>query len=553
MQDEPGGALPQGLYPMDFTAQGIALNAETKGTVDNDWQGVQTVAVQVGSEVKEYTVTPADDYLTAELTSTAPFYWQNTAPLTVSAWWPYAAEMPDVVVLPNQNTPENYQLSDYICALDQTVQFRGSTALAFEHRTAKVAVILKHGGGMTDGELAQATVSLTGVTTGNAADGNTVSTYHNGGSYLALLPPQTVPAGQDFIQITLATGVTYVYKTEEAARLEGGYQYAYEITVSKAGLKLADTSISGWTDNPGNHGEGSSILTHSFNQGTNTYTVYTADGLDAWAADVRDGNRGANCILANDIDYGGKTWGGTGDLPYTGTFDGGGYTLSNMVIPAGSTYSGLFYSLSGTVQNLVLDGVSLQASTSMNGLIAGSNRRTIAGCTILSSCKINVSDRSSHTGGIAGNNNGQITRCHAACSFEGTEGMSYGGGIAGLNGGSIIASSYAGSYNIDNRTATYAGSLVGGLQANSLVTACWSSVKLVSSATMYGMVASMSGGIITTCYWGGNGIAGNGTGTQVTGGNWQSAIDAMNAALGADFGWQYVKGEDGLPELVEKP
>lgn len=500
MQDEPGGALPQGLYPMDFTAQGIALNAETKGTVDNDWQGVQTVAVQVGNEVKEYTVTPADDYLTAELTSTAPFYWQNTAPLTVSAWWPYAAEMPDVVVLPDQSTPENYQLSDYICALDQTVQFRGSTALAFEHRTAKVAVILKHGDGMTDSELAQATVSLTGITTGNAADGNTVSTYHKGGSHLALLPPQDVPAGQDFIQITLASGVTYVYKTEEDARLEGGYQYAYEITVSKAGLKLADTSISGWTDNPGNHGEGSSILTHSYNQGTNTYTVYTTEGLDAWAADVRDKhNWTANCTLANDIDYGGKTWGGTG-LSYRGIFDGGGHTISNMVIPAGSTNSGLFNSLSGTVQNLVLDKVSLQASTGTNGLLAGTNYGTIAGCTILSSCKINVSDQSSFTGGIAGNNNGQIIRCHAACSFEGNEGMGYGGGIAGFNGGSIIASSYAGSYNIDSRT--YAGSLVGGLPANSTTTACWSSVKPVSSATMYGMVASMSGGIITACYWG---------------------------------------------------
>ncbi|HIR38139.1 MAG TPA: hypothetical protein IAC93_07195, partial [Candidatus Limisoma gallistercoris] len=69
---------------------------------------------------------------------------------------------------------------------------------------------------------------------------------------------------------------------------------------------------------------------------------------------------------------------------------------------------------------------------------------------------------------------------------------------------------------------------------------------------------SMSGGgIITACYWGGNGQeqgigedqVGTGGTTQVTDGNWSGAKDAMNAALkNAGSAWHYeLTGE--LPTL----
>ena len=54
---------------MTFTAAGIALSVETKATADNNWQGVQQLAVKVGDEMKPYTVTPSADYKTAELSS----------------------------------------------------------------------------------------------------------------------------------------------------------------------------------------------------------------------------------------------------------------------------------------------------------------------------------------------------------------------------------------------------------------------------------------------------------------------------------------------------
>ena len=100
-------------------------------------------------------------------------------------------------------------------------------------------------------------------------------------------------------------------------------------------------------------------------------------------------------------------------------------------------------------------------------------------------------------------------------------------------------------------TGKIAGSLIGYFGGGS-ATACWTSVTLVSQATMKGMIGAVTSvGTLTACYWEGDGITDNGTGTQVTGGNWTEAINDMNTEFGADFGWHYVAGGDGLPVLVK--
>ena len=69
------------------------------------------------------------------------------------------------------------------------------------------------------------------------------------------------------------------------------------------------------------------------------------------------------------------------------------------------------------------------------------------------------------------------------------------------------------------------------------------------------------GGIITACYWGGNGQTqgigedqvGTGGTTQVTDGNWSGAKDAMNDALTAENeSWRYqINLVNSLLELVQ--
>lgn len=250
---EMGQPLPDGQYPMTFTTAGITLSVETKATTDNNWQGVQTVAVKVGDEVKPYTVNPSSDYQTATLTSDDPFYWQNTAPVTVSAWWPYtdgSTAMPDVVVQADQSCTSGYQQSDYISASGK-VEFNGSHALTFSHLTAKVVVKpLQRGNGIGENDLDGAAITLVGVSTGKATDA-TIIPYDDGTSHLALLPGQAITAGKPFIQVTLADGTVYNYKPDEAITLQAGYQYTYTITVNKASLGVENATISSW----GNGGE----------------------------------------------------------------------------------------------------------------------------------------------------------------------------------------------------------------------------------------------------------------------------------------------------------
>ena len=85
-QDErSNGALPEGEYPLIINATGLQVVATpaSRATVDGDWQGVQTVAVEMGGTVKQYNVTAsdADDYKTATLSSdTDPFWWTSREP-----------------------------------------------------------------------------------------------------------------------------------------------------------------------------------------------------------------------------------------------------------------------------------------------------------------------------------------------------------------------------------------------------------------------------------------------------------------------------------------
>ena len=118
--DLGGGTLPEGEYPLVIRATGLQAVATpaSRATVDGNWQGVQTVAVEMGGTVKQYNVTAsdADDYRSATLSSdTDPFWWTSRAPITVSAWWPLddtdITRMPAVKVVEDQSKLADLQTS----------------------------------------------------------------------------------------------------------------------------------------------------------------------------------------------------------------------------------------------------------------------------------------------------------------------------------------------------------------------------------------------------------------------------------------------------------
>ena len=493
--------LPEGEYPLIINATGlqaVATPASTRATVDGNWDGVTTVALSVGGTVKEYSVTTTDpEKKTATLSrENDPFWWTSREDITVSAWWPYAPTMPDVVVKQDQSTQKAFAASDFIAAIDKTVQFDNPT-LEFSHRTARVTINLKPGTGITsvDG----ATVSLTSLSADNE-NPTVIKTYNaSRNTYEALTAPQTVAAGEPFIQVDL-NGGTFYFRPQSDVELVANSRYIYTINVNATGLTLAGCTIGDWAD--GGHEEGTAEdLGYSYDSDTHTYSVYTPDGLTEWAKAAQS-DPSLNCTLTEDINMAGKEWTPIGQFRgYSGTFDGQGHTITGLSISPSEDAAALFHNINGDgkVMNLQLKNVTYDGVTAMGG-IANGNYGTIIACSVTGT--LTNTTNNGEVGGIAATNLGNIT----ACWFSGT--ISGGGRIGGVAG----SNTNAGSYN----------------------------------------------GKITACYWSSEEIS-NGVGYDVTGnsettkveGNWTDAISGMNAAL-ADNDYQWTSGTDGLPELKRK-
>lgn len=98
--------------------------------------------------------------------------------------------------------------------------------------------------------------------------------------------------------------------------------------MNATGLTLEGYTIGDWTEND-EDGE----LNYNYDKETNTYNVYTANGLLTWA-EAAQNDLSTNCILAADIDLTGMEWTPIGDYDnqYTGTFDGKGHTITGLTV-----------------------------------------------------------------------------------------------------------------------------------------------------------------------------------------------------------------------------
>lgn len=256
------GDLPPVKYPLELTAGGMAVaTPTTRSTMDNNWDGVNTVAVQIGGEVKEYAVTPIDsEKKFAKLTSSNPFYWQSaTESIDITAWHPYSPAYPETwTVKANQGELANYQASDLIMG-KFTLAFADrnnaeKNKIIFEHQTAKVVINLTATEGFTLDDAEVKLLNLTGV----EGNGSTVTPYRPDDikqTYLALLNGQTIRANTNFIQVT-ANSTDYCYQPDADKQLVAGYVYTYNITVKAEGITGVQVQVTPWEES-GTPAEGS--------------------------------------------------------------------------------------------------------------------------------------------------------------------------------------------------------------------------------------------------------------------------------------------------------
>ena len=580
-----GDRLPEGQYPLEIAR--ITLGVEggeaqpwgapaTRVSENGDgnsstFDAGDKFAVQIDGEGEVGTYTVQDD---GSAEAETPLYWSDRDEAhTVRAWYPATDGTLD---LSDQQTGG----LAYLLSGTGTGDYQTDVTLSFTHQLAKVRVT------PTDDALDQVqSLQLRTYTQCTYGKGTVVQGLQEGWiemkrceyNGVTCWEANVVP-GKEITQLrangteerTLSSGIT-----PEAGKF-------YNITLNKD---------KGYTDD-----------------GQDNYTVTSAEGLkniaklvnEQWKLDI-------NITLTDNIDLKGIDWTPIGidyNHRYTGTFDGGGHTITGLKITGNDQYAGLFGHIGsgGKVMNVKLEGVLIESDNEMStvGGIAGWSYGTIENCLVSGS--VSGSGKNGSAGGVVGyQNGGFLTGCSSSAKVN-AGGIA--GGVAGTSAlGATLTACYAtGDVTLESRgTGTYyAGGVVGNNNNSSTLIACyaWGSVSGTGSSTIYvggvtgdnvdgtltacyhanGTVSGTGSGtiytggvagrnyksfndpVITACYWGGNGqeqgIGYNQAGTtggttQVDGTDviWSSAMISMNAALqSAGSAWQYEPG-DSLPTL----
>lgn len=590
--------LPYGAYPMAFSIADNSLvvtslqtgsdSYDTRSTADGDWSDEPSIVVKVNNELKKYQVEAGDDITQATLSVSpdeeAPFYWQNREDITVSAWWPYTEtngepddQLPPVVVKPDQSTHENFAASDYICAMDQTVQFNNPT-LQFTHRTARIKINL-----ISNAPTTGAIVRLTNLGTFDNNPGEIIAYKRSDNVYEALVAPQSIEAHTLQIFAEMPDQTVYSLIPNEAITLEAGEEYTYNISFTQDFTRIDDLK---------------------------TFTVYTYEGLLAWAR-THSTTQDVKCILGADITCptvtaGESNWtpiNTTRDIAYEPVtlidiFDGNGYTIFGLTINSDKEEVGMFGTNYGIIQNLRLENVTINApNANYVGGVAGVNAGLLEGCTVsgtingqnyvggitgdnimcISDCNVSGSVSGNYyVGGIAGYNDmlkrevqdedglpiitySYITGCYSTAYISGQENV---GGVVGYNEcKSTLAACYATGDVIG--TSNNVGGVVGYNESESTLTACYATGNVSGTDNTVGGVVGYNnngGDILTACYWGetpDSGIGGGISSTeikQITDGNWDNPVAEMNNALtNLEVECIYIiKDGDTLPTLEKK-
>lgn len=569
-----GDRLPEGQYPVEIAR--ITLGVE--GGEAQPWGAPQTrvgeagdgtgsvfsagdrFAVQINGEVGTYTVQD-NNTVKAE----TPLYWSDTGEHTVTAWYPATGGTLDL--------SDQSQSLAYLLYGTGSGNYQTQVTLNFTHALAKVRITPSDDALGEVQSLQLYTYTQCNYEKGKAGQGSQEGwiemkkcEYTENGATITCWEANVVPG---YTITKLQANGTEERNLSAAITPEAGK--FYNITLDKN---------KGYTDD-----------------GQGNYTVTTADGLMNVAELVNGGKTDINITLDTDLDLTGKEWTPIGNYEkqYTGTFNGGGHTITGLTVTGSDQYVGLFGHIGsgGTVKDVTLEEVKIESNNDMSavGGVAGRSYGTLENCSVSGSVS-----GSGIAGGVVGyQSGGFLTECSSSATVN-AGGVA--GGVAGLtDSGATLTACYA-TGDVTLESINSGGNFVGGVVGSNTsctLKACyaWGSVTGSGSGTIYvggvtgtndegtltacyhanGTVsgpAGTTGGVagrnykffndpvITACYWRSNpdtGIGYNEGGsttietTKVTDGDWQNAVTQMNAALqNAGSEWRYeLTGE--LPTL----
>lgn len=273
----------------------------------------------------------------------------------------------------------------------------------------------------------------------------------------------------------------------------------------------------------------SAIFARGTGKEADPYRIATAQQLVAFAASINtdENYQDAYVVLTADISLKGIDWlpsGSNQAYPFSGTFDGGGHTISDMTVgsesdPADYQYVGLFgYANNATIRNVNLTNVSIHNyytgdGRAYTGVIAGA----VEVSTYIDSCSTQGAltvraDKQCYAGGLVSFTSGTdgaesyVSNCRTDVDITSVSDTSwvYAGGISGLVNRSYIVNCYTfgdvtGDSTVNVNRAAVGG--IAGFQAG-YVRNCYAmgDMKTVLSSTDVGGYAGRHTGIATTYY-----------------------------------------------------
>ncbi len=258
-------------------------------------------------------------------------------------------------------------------------------------------------------------------------------------------------------------------------------------------------------------------------------------------------NSAAKAVLLSDIDMSGMpSWSpiGKNSSAFTGTFDGQGHSIKNLVVKTNKSYSGLFGNTSGaTIKNFSVGGTISVAEGSMeHGAVGYASNTTISdvhSSLNITTAKANNDTR--HIGGIAGTMAAasNISRCSYAGTLTDAGTNTVGGIVGYADGSNNIISHVLNSGKIQSKGAeTNTGGILGYVNyAGFKINHCLN-VGSVSGAEAYsGQIMGRQVKAMTTLpsdlyYLDGNKLSAFGTETESTSAVGATAVSAEQLASG---------------------
>lgn len=235
--------------------------------------------------------------------------------------------------------------------------------------------------------------------------------------------------------------------------------------------------------------EDSSASVTAPSQVNGVYQISSAANLAWMAKQSETASLTGSFKQTASIDLSGKVWTpiGSSTYPFKGSYDGGGYTISNLIIQGNGSYQGLFgAAYSATLKNIRLSSGRVSGNTNIGGIVGYSLLGSITDC--ISFCNISGSSTSGAVGGIVGYSTSTISKCY---NYGDVSGNSKVGGILGY--GSAIITSCISKGVIEG--VSDVGGIVGNISGS--ITDCYFEGSILTASGGYAIGYA---GNVSNCY-----------------------------------------------------